>query len=223
MNGNFKFICCPGWACNHDIESWYGVESHCVSHLEQMSLMGKEAEELKALVPSSDWGLVTWSMGSWFGLKLSEIWKDNPPQVWIALSPFLKMVGEGTLVEEPAFEALVRAFDHQPQKTLDHFQKRHQGKMSWCQVEKCLESDWEKLKESLKFLSTIYIYRFEKVQVPLYAYVGDRDKLVSEDMVKHFGECFAEFHFELLQDKSHALFYEEGVPEDRIKAILKSI
>ncbi|MBF0199472.1 MAG: alpha/beta hydrolase [Planctomycetes bacterium] len=159
-------------------------------------------------IPEKPWALVTWSMGTWTGLNISLNWHTNPPKFWLALSPFIRFMGEGCRVSEKEFQLLQKSFRRRPEATLEHFCHQHKGMGKWFQGDKIDEGDKEDLDHSLSLLSQ-KLQTPPALDLPMKALYGEEDLLVTKPMVREFADLFSQYDTIPLKGLSHALLYEE--------------
>jgi|SaaInlStandDraft_1057018.scaffolds.fasta_scaffold42308_2 hypothetical protein len=206
-------LCLPGWACQRSLDCWRGRKAKVVGHREQWTAL-EQGEANEDWIPTGEWDLLTWSMGTWSGLALSQVWGKNPPKSWMALSPFVELCPtEGGKVSREELEVLLDAFAKNPVGTLGMFERRQGGKSLW--ADGLVEGDYELLYRSLKYLlePCPWTLAVESIGVPTVGELGVRDRLVGESQSRAFIESFSNGRLDLLKGKNHALFYED-VGED---------
>ena len=214
-----KLLCFPGWSAQHLLSSWQGRPALTIPHTEQWNFLASEISPPPAWIPSAPWVLVTWSMGTWTGLKLSKYWGSNAPLAWLALSPFIQLAGKDHCkIKSEELQLLRSAFLAQPEKTLDFFCRQQGGKVGWSSGSRP-ENYVTILAESLgALLKPAVFIPHTPLQVPTWAILGERDKLVNSTMVADFCKTIARPQRVVLENKGHGLFYEdfplwpEGVP-----------
>lgn len=205
-----KIICFPGWSAQRPLSHWNGRPATTIPHHEQWRvLVDPEAPIPKEWLPQEDWIMVTWSMGTWAGLKFSESWSQNPPKAWLALSPFMRLVGDSSCkIKTEALDVLIRSFRAKPKETLDFFCRQQGGRDPWCRQEDLMGKE-TLLGDSLEALLKIYPHEIkEKVPIPVFTFIGLKDRLVSEAMVADFEELALDVTRTNLPDRGHGLFYE---------------
>ncbi len=206
MFENQKILCFPGWSYSLKIKEWFGHEVECIDHFEQMDLL-TDKEKIKSLLPKNEkWGLLTWSMGTWMGLSLNEIWKDNPPSFWIALAPFTNFCGENA-VKEKELSLLQKSFKRKPKETLEHFRKKHGG-VSVLKNEIFSDSNMHCLHTSLNSLNNVPMIK-SKISCPVLILYGENDTLVSRTMVNSFYGLCTHAEMKVYGELTHELLYEE--------------
>jgi hypothetical protein len=148
-------------------------------------------------------------MGTWTGLALSELWEKNPPKSWLALSPFLKLSGDGCKVKDEELKALLSSFKKNPSGTLGMFEKRQGGKAEW--TEGLEETDYDLLGRTLEALLQPCPWPLAGVaaKVSVKIELGLKDRLVGEEQSRAFASLFEGAEVEIFQDRNHALFYED--------------
>jgi pimeloyl-ACP methyl ester carboxylesterase len=219
-----QLLCFPGWSGQRLVKNWMERDSRCIPHSEQwLAITGEGAWE--DWVPEQEWGMVTWSMGTWTGLWLLSRLKLRLPKYWIALSPFVRLVAADPremVVHEKAddvkyrttssaLEKLITAFDRRPETTLSMFAKQQGAVEPWAGCE------WESgtldlLGRSLRsLLGDPPFFLGSEKQVPTRVVLGKNDRLVSVSMAKFFAELVQADEFHLLEGRGHDLFYE-GLP-----------
>ena len=205
-----KLVCFPGWSAQRLLSSWQGHPAHTIPHTEQWAFLSTHLPAPEEWLPSTPWVMVTWSMGTFTGLKLSNLWGTRAPKAWLALSPFIQLAGPAHCkirVEE--LRLLHQSFVAQPEKTLDFFCRQHGGKMSWSDgpqpehFASILTHSLEALLKPAPFLPP------EPLQIPTWAILGERDRLVNTAMVDDFCQHFTQPHRVVLEQKGHGLFYED--------------
>jgi|SaaInlStandDraft_1057018.scaffolds.fasta_scaffold155960_1 pimeloyl-ACP methyl ester carboxylesterase len=205
MNKNQKILCFPGWSYSLNIKEWFGLPVDCINHYDQVELFIDEVK-LKSLLPKNEeWGLITWSMGTWMGLMLNELWQDNPPSFWIALAPFTNFCGENA-VDEKELKLLQKSFKRKPRETLEHFRKKHGG-LSYLKEEAIADTDLNVLKSSLDMLSNTPIVNIE-ISCPVLIVYGEEDTLVKKSMVESFKAKCSNVEIKVGDNLTHELLYE---------------
>ena len=214
MAEKVELLCFPGWACTRRLTSWCGFSTRCVSHIEQIPLLRGEGSG-EELIPEGPWDLLTWSMGTWAGIHLSQVWKKNPPRNWIALSPFLRLLGDGCRVSSDEFKVLQHMFLERPETTLAHFCRRHGGKDFWCQYEELQSGEQMLLKESLEMLR--HSVRIPQgLGVSLDILYGEKDLLVTKDMIDEFVAEVPGARVHTFPHLKHSLLYENDPAVDEL-------
>lgn len=210
-----NIVCLPGWACLRQVHTWMGFPVICHDHLRQQSLWdptgGFDAADW---IPDGPWCLVTWSMGGWSGLHLSRHWAHNPPALWVALSPFRRLVGDLTRINIEGHRMLRNAFESDPLRTLEFFSRQHGGETPWVDREKSLEHR-AALLAALDLLAGEAPEPSGNITVPLKVLYGVDDRLIDRSMVEHFAELFETSQIHEIPHCGHALFYEEPEPVAR--------
>jgi pimeloyl-ACP methyl ester carboxylesterase len=206
-----KILCFSGWSAQRPLFQWNGLPAVTIPHDEQWRVLADSNAPIpQEWLPEENWVMVTWSMGTWAGLKLSSFWEKNPPKAWIALSPFLRLAG-GTesKIKSEALEVLLRSFRSKPKETLDFFCRQQGGKEPWCKQEDLLGRE-ELIGDSLEaLLSMAPCLPKEKIDIPIYTFLGDKDRLVSEEMVKEFENYGSNVTNTILSSRGHGIFYED--------------
>lgn len=165
--------------------------------------------------------MVTWSMGTLVGLKLCDLWGENPPRCWIALSPFMHFVGEKAANSYEEVMQLKASLLAKPETALKLFSRGHGVRQAWMNLEATPERV-EKLAMSLDALCEPMPRPKNIPDVPVVAIYGDRDSLVNAWMVNEFVDVTKAKLCPVLQGVSHALFYEQPAAlEPFVKAGLK--
>jgi hypothetical protein len=213
MNHDPAILCFPGWSYTQKIDQWYDLDITCINHLEQLQFINNDEPDFK--LPENQWMLVTWSMGTWTALKLYNYFlKKNPPQCWIALSPFTDFCG-GNAVSEKDLQHLIHAYKRKPEQTLKLFRKMHGG-LELLSSEKHSPEDFSILEKSLEMLQNKYS-DVPKIDIPVLILYGLKDTLIQKKMVESFKEHCSNFEYGEFENLNHALFYEQ--PMD-IKTII---
>jgi pimeloyl-ACP methyl ester carboxylesterase len=208
-----KWMAFPGWSAQRPLKRWCGVEVETISHLQQWKIMkGECAWDL----PTEPWGMITWSMGSWMGLWASQRWAGNPPRIWIALSPFVRLVGDDCKIKADALNVLLRSFRAKPLETLQFFCRQQGGHEAWCSTAD-LQGHEQILGDSLEaLLGDPPVLPSTVNDIHLKVLIGDRDRLVSVAMAEKFSRLFdgagCVVETEILENVGHGIFYE-GQPE----------
>lgn len=205
-----KIICFPGWSAQRPLPHWNGRPVQTVLHDHQWRVLAdRKAPIPENWLPKEDWMMVTWSMGTWAGLRLSDHWSQNPPKAWLALSPFMRLVGDPTCkIKAEALDVLIRSFRAKPKETLDFFCRQQGGKEPWCRQEDLLGQE-TLMGDSLEALLSVCPHVPEsKITIPLFTFIGLKDRLVSEGMVSDFETCASNVTRTTLPDHGHGIFYE---------------
>ena len=205
-----NILCFPGWSAQRPLPNWNGRPVVTIPHDEQWRVLAEpEVPMPRDWLPKEDWVMITWSMGTWAGLKLSSHWHKNPPKAWVALSPFMRLAGgPNSKIKAEALDVLLQSFRAKPKETLDFFCRQQGGKEPWCRQEDLLGRE-ELLGDSLEALLSVAPHRpKEKLEVPIYTFIGAKDRLVSAEMVTEFEEHGSNVTRMVLPDHGHGIFYE---------------
>ena len=205
----FKLVCFPGWSAQRQLSNWQGRPALTIPHTEQWAFLSSNAPVPEEWLPTAPWVMVTWSMGTFTGLKLSQLWGDRAPKAWLALSPFVRLVGSSyNKIKVEELQLLIQSFRAQPEKTLEFFCRQQGGKISWSagpQPEHFTDTLTQSLEALLKpapFLPQ------KQLLIPTYTILGERDRLVNTAMVDDFCQHLRQVRRVVLEQKSHGLFYE---------------
>jgi hypothetical protein len=204
-----KILGFPGWSCTQTLEEWFGTKIDVIDHFQQLELLQQDHDSLRGLLPSCEpWVLVTWSMGTLMGLKCCDLWDENPPQFWLALSPFMHFVGKQAANTHEEVMQLKAGLLVKPETALKLFSRGHGVRKAWMDIEATPERV-QTLAMSLDTLCQAMPSPKKLLEIPVYAAYGDRDSLVNEWMVHEFVEATGAKLFPALKGVSHAMFYEQ--------------
>ena len=180
----------------------------CLTYERQLPLLeGREAAQI--LLPREEpWGLVTWSMGTWAGALLSKVWGLRAPRFWLALSPFLDLVGPGCRVSVEAHRVLLLSLKNEPLRTLEFFGGHNGAKVPWFSAERVLELR-EEFERGLELLGRPGPRPVPSPGARVIAALGREDRLVSPAQAEAFAALHSGASVLLLQGLGHGLFYEE--------------
>lgn len=203
-----KLLGLPGWSCTRTLDEWMGCPIQVVGHFEQLQALDSGVEAIKGLLPKGEWTLVTWSMGTKLGLQMAELWGDNPPKMWIALSPFLHFSEKASASDYEDVMQLKAGLIAKPESALKLFTRSHGVRAPW--MDQSLNDEKVALlADSLDILCEPFSYPSSKLDLPIYAFFGSKDSLVNEWMVDEFCDKVGAKKVSSLEGVSHALFYEQ--------------
>lgn len=204
-----KILGFPGWSCTQTLDEWFGNPIEVVDHFKQLELLEKDETSLVNLIPGNEpWVLLTWSMGTLMGLKLCELWHDNPPKCWLALSPFMHFVGNRAANSHSDVMQLKASLLSKPETALKLFSRGHGVRQAWMDLV-VTDERVQVLASSLDTLCAPMPRPEAFPEIPVYAVYGDRDSLVNAWMVDEFVEATGAKLCPVLTGVSHALFYEQ--------------
>jgi pimeloyl-ACP methyl ester carboxylesterase len=113
-------------------------------------------------------------------------------------------------VKRNALELLVQAYERRPEATMAMFARQQGARDPWA-GSAWTPSELETMGTSLTALLGPPPHPMPKQAppVPTTVVVGDRDRLVSESMSRHFSQHVQLETFHVIPDRGHGLFYEE--------------
>lgn len=197
---NNSLIVFPGWSYNQAQETLWEQNCKTISHTKQVQLFQDtynldEFEDFNGI-------LVTWSMGTWSGLKLLQTLNSFKPKAWIALAPFTDFCTQENQYQKQV-DLLLASFEKDPFKTIQLFRrKNNQDKTE----EEFYQEDLQSFQASLQYLKGPCPYS-SKFEQPLLTLHGKKDRLITEKMSKDFSSSFTHSTHLELEDHHHHLLY----------------